>query len=67
MTKVVGIESGKKSEPCQYCGTEPAHPGLSCPRIKAAELWEDGALVAVKFFKPEIWNPPPTGDETPDE
>jgi hypothetical protein len=53
--KVVGITSAKK--PCQYCGADPAHPDLSCPRIKYAEIYEDGSLAAVEFFEPEIWKP----------
>lgn len=51
MTKVVGIETGKKPDVCLYCGADPAHAGLSCPRIKAAELYEDGSLAFVEFFE----------------
>ena len=58
--KVVDIDRGKQPDPCQFCGAEPAHVHLSCPRIKAAELYEDGTVAFVEFF-------PPTGDETPDE
>jgi hypothetical protein len=57
-SKVVGIDSAKKPDtPCLYCGKSPACPNLTCPRIKFAELFEDGTLAAVEFFEPQIWNP----------
>lgn len=59
MTKVVSIDagSGKKQEPCMFCGAELAHVHLSCPRIKAAELYEDGSVAFIEYF-------PPMGDES---
>jgi hypothetical protein len=62
MSKVVGLDT-KKPEVCFYCGAKPAHPHLTCPRIKAASLFDDGTLEAVEFFKPSVWQFPPSGDE----
>jgi hypothetical protein len=58
--KLASIDGGKKDdepEPCQFCGGIPAHLGVSCPRIKEAELYENGALAFVKFFPPDVWMP----------
>jgi len=56
-SKIVGIESSKKPDACLYCGHEPAHPNMTCPRVARFELWEDGTLAGVEFFEPEIWQP----------
>lgn len=58
--KLTSIEGGKKDDdptPCQYCGAVPEHPGVSCPRIKEAEFYEDGMPAYVKFFPPDVWMP----------
>lgn len=56
--KVVGLESTKKPEPCQFCGADPPHASaLVCPRLKYAEIDDSGGLIAVEFFEPEIWKP----------
>jgi hypothetical protein len=56
MTKVVGIGGGKKTT-CPWCGTSPACPDWTCPRVKAYE--QDGeSVVYVEFFKPGTWEPP---------
>ena len=56
--KIVGIDTKQKpvDSSCQFCGAEPACPGLTCPRLKAVELFDDGATLAVvEFFEPEVW------------
>ena len=64
MSKVVGLDSTKKPDPCQFCGSDPPHhSALACPRVKYAEIDDEGGLIAVEFFEPAIWNPP-VGDET---
>jgi hypothetical protein len=57
VTKVVGIQGGKKPEDaCLFCDGQ--HQTLKCPRVAYLELFEDGSVASVRFFKPEIWNPP---------
>lgn len=54
MTKVVGIDGGKsKTDPCMFCGGD--HPSLTCLRVKDLELDEDGSIIRVRFFPPEVW------------
>lgn len=52
---VVGID---KSPPnCPFCGANPSCPDLTCPRLSAAELFDDNTIAAVEFFPPEVWKP----------
>jgi len=56
MSKVSLIQT-KPKKTCFYCGHSVVHPDLSCPRIAAAELYEDGGLCRVEFHD---WASEPT-------
>lgn len=53
MTKVVGIDSGKKpdADECLFCDGK--HSSLKCPRLRYLELYEDGTIAAVEFIPPD--------------
>lgn len=52
--KVVELDT-KKPDVCQFCGGE--HREIRCLRVKSLEVDEDGAVVFVEFFPPEVWKP----------
>jgi hypothetical protein len=57
-SKVVGLDTKQKPvDSCQFCGHEPAHPFMTCPRLKYIEIFDDGTPAAVEFFEPGVWEP----------
>jgi len=60
VSKVVGIDSGKK--PCPYCSKLPACPDFTCPRIRAVWHCERDDEWQVEFH--ENWQP---RDDEPDD
>jgi hypothetical protein len=54
MTKIVGIEKGKKpEEPCQFCGETPKCPGWTCSRLASVEVEADGSW-RVEFVMTDV-------------
>jgi hypothetical protein len=53
VTKVVGIDSGKKPPTsCPYCGAEKACPDFTCPRIESVWSDDQGAW-EITFHRPQ--------------
>ena len=54
MTNVIPISEGLKA--CPYCGTKPACPDFTCPRIKFIWHSEQDDEWEIEFH--ESWRPP---------
>ena len=57
MTKVVGIDSGRKPDgPCKWCGAKPACEDFTCPRLRRVASYSDDSW-EVWFHKRKNWRP----------